>query len=130
MTDQTPQEANADWSDSIIARDPDRAVEYLAADFTLIVLFPALARVARTEWVAMLPEYVVTKWHTVSSEWDVVGDVAVHAHQVDMEAVVMGAARNGPFTLTDVWRHVDGRWRVWRRISTPLQSAEMPRLEG
>jgi hypothetical protein len=77
----------------------------------------------------MLPDYIVNGWDTISSEWDVQGDLAVHTHLVDMQAVVMGADRSGPFTMTDIWRKAGGTWRVWRRVSTPLRSAEMPRLE-
>jgi len=129
MTEQTPQEADAEWYRSVIARDQDRAIEYLDDDYNLVVLYPTFARVTRAEWIAMLPEYVVSRWDTESSEWDVHGDLAVHTHHITMEAVVMGGDRSGPFTLTDVWRRINGRWRVWRRVSTPLSSAEMPRLD-
>jgi ketosteroid isomerase-like protein len=130
MTEQTPQEADAEWYGSVMARDQQRAIEQLDDDFNLVVLYPTFARVARAEWLAMLPDYVVSAWQTVSSEWDVQGDLAVHTHLITMEAVVMGGDRSGPFTMTDVWRRVIGRWRVWRRVSTPLHSPGMPRLDS
>jgi ketosteroid isomerase-like protein len=129
MTEQTPQEADAEWYRAVIARDQDLAIDYIDDDYNLVVLYPTFARVTRTEWLAMLPDYVVSGWDVVSSDWDVQGDLAVHTHHINMEAIVMGGDRSGPFTITDVWRRIDGRWRVWRRVSTPLQSADMPRLD-
>jgi len=129
MTEQTPQDADAEWYGSVMARDQDRAIEQLDEDFNLVVLYPTFARVSRAEWLAMLPDYVVSAWRTVASEWDVQGDLAVHTHLIIMDAVVMGRDRSGPFTMTDVWRRVDGRWRVWRRVSTPVDAPVMPRLD-
>lgn len=130
MTEQTPQHADTEWYGAVMARDQDRAIEHLDDDFNLVVLYPTFARVARAEWLATLPDYVVSAWQTVASEWDVQGDFAVHTHLINMEAVVMGRDRSGPFTMTDVWRRVDGRWRVWRRVSTPLNPQELPRLDS
>jgi ketosteroid isomerase-like protein len=130
MTEQAPQEADTEWYGAVMARDQDRAIEQLDDDFNLVVLYPSFARVVRAEWLATLPDYVVSVWHTVSSEWDVQGDLAVHTHLINMEAVVLGRDRSGPFAMTDVWRRVDGRWRVWRRVSTPLNSQEIPRLDS
>src|SRR5258705_8797670 len=110
-------------------RDQTRVLEYLDDDYTLLVLTPTFNRVRRPEWLAMLPDYVISVWDVVSSEWDVQGDLAVHTHHINMVAVVMGGDRSGPVTMTDVWRRVDGRWRVWRRVSTPLTAGAMPRLD-
>lgn len=126
---RTPQEADAEWSAALIARDTEGVLPYMDDDYTLVVLSPALARVTRPEWLAMLPQYVISEWITEFSEWDVADDLAVHAHLVHQTAVVMGGDRSGPFTITDVWRRSDGRWKVWRRVSTPLASGEMPRKD-
>lgn len=99
-------------------------------DFTLVVLYPTLARVARREWLAMLPDYVISGWVTKSSEWDVSDSLAIHTHLVEQTAIVMGADRSGPFTMTDVWRPSGGSWRVWRRVSTPLGSGDIPRMSS
>ena len=129
MTDQTPQEADADWWDVLMRRDQSRVLDYLDDDYNLVVLTPTFNRVTRPEWLAMLPDYVISVWDIVSSEWDVQGDLAVHTHHINMVAVVMGGDRSGPVTMTDVWRRIDGRWRVWRRVSTPLTAGAMPRLD-
>jgi len=116
---QTPQETDARWLDALLARDVVAVVPFMDDDFNLVILFPMLARVTRAEWLAMLPDYVISAWATKASEWDVSDDLAVHTHLVDQTAIVRGVDRSGPFTLTDVWRRSDGFWRVWRRMSTP-----------
>jgi ketosteroid isomerase-like protein len=127
MTEQTPQDADAGWFEAVLRRDQSRVLEYLDDEYNLIVLTPAFTRITRAEWLAMLPDYVISVWDVVSSEWDMQGDLAVHTHHINLEAVVMGGDRNGPVTMTDVWRKIDGRWRVWRRVSTPLAAAAIPR---
>jgi len=124
----TPQEADAHWSDALLARDTIAVLPFMDDDFTLIVLFPALARVTRPEWLATLPGYVISSWVTKISEWDVLDDLAIHTHLVDQTAIVLGVERSGPFTITDVWRRSGGSWKVWRRVSTPLSSGEIPRI--
>jgi len=125
---QTPQEADAQWSDALLARDTVAVLPFMDDDFTLVVLFPALARVTRREWLATLPDYRISAWVTKISEWDTTGDLAVHTQLVDQTAIVLGVERSGPFTITDVWRRADGSWKIWRRVSTPLSSGTMPRI--
>ncbi|HEX7834262.1 MAG TPA: nuclear transport factor 2 family protein [Pseudolysinimonas sp.] len=129
MTEQTPQDAYAGWHDALMRRDQSGVLEYLDDDYNLIVLTPTFNRVTKAEWLATLPDYVISVWDVVSSEWDVLGDLAVHTHHINMEAVVMGGDRSGPVTMTDVWRRIDGRWRVWRRVSSPLAAGPMPRRD-
>ena len=125
---QTPQVADAEWSVALIARDTEGVLPYMDDDYTLVVLSPALARVTRPEWLAMLPHYVISEWVTEFSEWDVAGDLAIHTQLVHQTALVMGGDRSGPVTITDVWRRSDGQWKVWRRVSTPLAAGYMPRM--
>jgi ketosteroid isomerase-like protein len=127
---QTPQEVDAQWYDALMARDTAAVLPFMDDDFNLVVLFPTLARVTRPEWLATLPAYVISAWVTQLSEWDVSGDLAIHTHLVDQTAVVLGVDRSGPFTITDVWRRSGGVWRVWRRVSTPLSSGEIPRISS
>lgn len=124
----TPQETDAQWHEKLMARDNVAVLPFMDDDYTLVVLSPALARVTRSEWLAMLPDYVISSWVTKISEWDMSGDLAIHTHLVDQAAVVLGGDRSGLFTITDVWRRFDGAWKVWRRVSTPLNSGDMPRL--
>lgn len=42
-------------------------------------------------------------------------------------ATVLGVDRSGRFVISDCWRRgADGKWRVWRRHSTPLSAGVMP----
>ena len=127
---ETPQELDARWSDALLARDTVAVQPFMDVDFNLVVLFPTLARVTRAEWLATLPDYVISGWVTKISEWDVSDDLAVHTHVVDQTAIVLGVDRSGPFTITDVWKRSDGAWKVWRRVSTPLSSGEIPRISS
>ena len=40
--------------------------------------------------------------------------------QIYQRATVLGEDRTGMFIITDLWRRVEGTWRVWKRHSTPL----------
>jgi hypothetical protein len=124
----TPQAADAAWNLALRARDVEAAAAVLDEDYALLVEHPARARLARDEWLRMLPIYVISDWDVVDSEWDVIGDTAVHSQLVRMEALVGSADRSGLFALSDTWvRRSDG-WRVRLRYSTPLSAGDMPRL--
>lgn len=127
---ETPQESDGRWSDALLARDTVAVLPFMDDDFNLVVLFPTLARITRPEWLARLPDYVISAWVTKVSEWDVNDDLAIHEHLVDQTAIVLGVDRSGPFAITDVWRRSGGSWRVWRRVSTPLSSGEIPRISS
>lgn len=82
--------------------------------------------VPRQAWLAMLPGYVVTGYRVLAEIVEVSGDIGLILHRAHQEATVRGADRSGTFILTDVWRRIDGTWRVWRRHSTPLSAGTMP----
>jgi hypothetical protein len=105
--------------------DVDAASLVLHADYALVLVHPAPARVEREEWLRTLPDYVITEWNVRESAWDIRGDMATNLQLVEQTAVVLGVDRSGPFALTDTWlRDSDGIWRVWRRHSTPLRAGE------
>ena len=72
----------------------------------------------------MLPDYVIHEWDVEDRIVDVDGDVGALLQRVRMRATVMGEDRSGVLVLTDLWRRVDGEWRVWRRHSTPLVATQ------
>ena len=120
------------WQSSIEARDVAAAAGYLADDYALELVQPDRAVVPRDAWLAMLPDYVVSGYSVESQIVEVNGDIGLILHRALQEATVYGDDRSGTFVLTDVWRRVDGTWRVWRRHSTPLAAGVMPeaRAEG
>jgi hypothetical protein len=109
-------------------RDVEAVVDFLHADYALVIAHPSAAIVRRDEWIRTLPSYVIHRWDAAPPVVDIQGRTAVIHHRVDMEATVFGQDRSGPFVLTDCWlRDQDEVWRVWRRYSTPLAAGEMPR---
>ncbi|MET0788322.1 MAG: nuclear transport factor 2 family protein [Cellulomonas sp.] len=123
----TPQQADAAWHAAWSVRDTEGAATFLHPEYALVLVHPAPARVARAEWLATLPAYVVTGWHTIESAWDVQDGVAVHLQKIYMAATVDGTDRSGIFILTDTWLSTPDGWQVWRRHSTPLHAGEIPR---
>ena len=114
------------WQASIEARDVAAAGDFLAEDYALELVQPERAVVPREAWLAMLPDYVVTGYSVLSEIVEVTDDLGLILHRAYQEATVRGADRSGTFILTDVWRRIDGTWRVWRRHSTPLSAGTMP----
>lgn len=118
--------AMAEFDRVVLDRDVAAADRVLHADYALVISHPAPGGAARASWLALLPDYVVHAWTAVSQVVAVDGETAVVCQVVDMNATVMGNDRSGRFVLTDVWRAVDGQWRVWRRHSTPLSAGVLP----
>lgn len=117
-----------DWQRRLEARDVDAILDYLHEDYALVLVHPAPATVPRAAWLQMLPDYVVHSWTIHNRLVDVDGDSAMVLTHGTQHATVLGADRSGPFVISDCWRRGDdGRWRVWRRHSTPLTAGEMPR---
>ena len=114
------------WQRAIEARDAGAASTYLADDFALVIVQPVGAVVPRADWLALLPDYVVTGYRVLERIVDVDGDLGLMLQRVHQEAIVRGADRSGIFVLSDTWRRQDGTWRVWRRHSTPLSAGTMP----
>jgi ketosteroid isomerase-like protein len=103
-------------------RDAEGAGSVLHDDYALVLVHPAPARMPRDRWLAVLPEYVVHDWVVEAQQVDVDGDVAAVLRRLRMVATVLGEDRSGVFFVSDVWRRVDGTWRVWRRHSSPVSA--------
>ena len=116
----------AGWQRAIEARDVAGVGAFLAEDYALVLVQPSRAVVARAQWLALLPDYVVSAYEIEADVIDIDGDLAVVLHRAHMEATVLGADRSGTFVVSDVWRRDHGVWTVWRRHSTPLAAGPMP----
>jgi ketosteroid isomerase-like protein len=116
-----------EWQQLLEARDVDAIQDYLHLDYALVLVHPARATVPRAAWLQMLPDYVVHGWQVHDRLVDVEGDTAMVLTLGTQNATVLGADRSGRFVISDCWRRGDdGRWRVWRRHSTPLSAGVMP----
>ena len=110
----------------IEARDRASAEELLDDDYHLVLVAPSRAVMPRGRWLEVLDEYVVHDYRIEEQIVDEDGEAASVLHRVQMTATVLGEDRSGVFVLSDTWRNRDGRWRLWRRHSTPLSAGSMP----
>jgi ketosteroid isomerase-like protein len=118
--------ADRAWQDALERRDVAAAGAILHDEYALVLVQPRPAMVPRAAWLGLLPDYVVHE-HTVQERFvDVDGDIAAILQRVYQHATVLGDDRSGVFVLSDLWRRVDGEWRVWRRHSTPLAAGVLP----
>lgn len=125
MSDEELLRRNEIWDRAIQDRDPDAARSVLADDYALVLIHPVRTVVSRDDWLGMLPGYVVHKWEVEEQVMDVSGDLAVVLQRIRMRATVNGADRSGLFAISDIWRRIDGEWRIWRRHSTPFTAGEL-----
>lgn len=113
------------WDAAIRERDEGAADAVLASDFALELVQPVRSVMGREVWLEMLADYVVHEWEVEEQVVDQSEDVAALLQRVRMRATVMGEDRSGIFVVSDLWRRVDGEWRVWRRHSTPLAAGQL-----
>jgi len=120
----------ADFQRCIESRDVALAADVLDDDYALVLVHPAAVTMLRDRWLEMLVDYVVHDYAMEEQILDVAGDTAVVLQRVRITATVRGEDRSGGFVISDVWRRREGRWRVWRRHSTPLAAGAMPGTDG
>ena len=113
------------WDRAIQERDEVAAAQLLAPEFALELVQPVRSVMSREVWLEVLADYVVHEWEVVEQIVDVDGDYAAMLRRVRMQATVMGEDRSGIFVMSDLWRRLDGEWRVWRRHSTPLSAGQL-----
>jgi ketosteroid isomerase-like protein len=113
------------WDRAIEERDEVAAAELLAPEFALELVQPVRSVMTRDVWLEVLADYVVHEWDVEEQNVDVDGDYAAHLQRVRMQATVMGEDRSGIFVISDLWRRIDGEWRIWRRHSTPLSAGQL-----
>ncbi|MFN2518854.1 MAG: nuclear transport factor 2 family protein [Jatrophihabitantaceae bacterium] len=120
------EKAMAEFQRCIAQRDQDGAGRILDEHYALVLVHPIRTEVPRELWLSNLPDYVVHSYDVQERFIDIDGDCAVVLHRANMTATVNGVDRSGLFVISDIWRMRDGRWRVWRRHSTPLSAGPMP----
>ena len=114
------------FQQAIEARDTTAADDVLHQDYALCLVLPVSAVIPRASWLATLPSYVVHEWSVEEQQVESSGDVAAVLQRGFQRATVHGQPRDGLFVVTDVWLRETGKWRVWRRHSTPLTAGEVP----
>jgi len=117
----------AEFERCVVERERATAEEVLDDAFALVLVQPTPAVMPRERWLEVLADYVVHEWIVEEQRVDDDGSgCAAVLQRVRVRATVLGEDRSGPFVISDVWRHRDGQWRVWRRHSTPLTAGPMP----
>jgi ketosteroid isomerase-like protein len=110
----------ARWDAALRERDERAADALLAPDFAVELVQPVRSLMDRDIWLEVLADYVVDEWVVEEQVVDQAEDVASLLQRVRVRATAMGEDRSGVFVITDLWRRVDGEWRLWRRHQTPL----------
>jgi ketosteroid isomerase-like protein len=113
------------WDRAVQERDEVAAAQLLAPEFALELVQPVRNVMSREVWLEVLADYVIHEWEVEEQIVDVDGDYAAMLQRVRMRATVMGEDRSGLFVISDLWRRLDGEWRVWRRHSTPLSAGQL-----
>jgi ketosteroid isomerase-like protein len=126
VTDEQLTAQLAAFDLAVLERDADLARTVLHDDYQLVLVQPGPARIPRQQWLVVLDDYVVHDYEVQQVQLDVDADLALVLQRVRMRATVLGQDRSGIFVISDTWRRVDGRWRVWRRHSTPLSAGDLP----
>lgn len=128
MTDAQQVVARAQqWQRAIEERDVQAAGRILDDDFSLVLVWPTVSVLGRSEWLRTLPDYRVHEYEIEDRIVDSTDDLALIVQRVRMTTSVAGIDRDGTFVISDVWRRQNGTWRVWRRHSTPLSTIQAPR---
>ena len=107
-------------------RDRGAAERILDDDYALVLVQPTRALMPRARWLEVLEDYIVHSYVVEERQIDESGGVAAVLSLVRMQATVLGQDRSGLFVISDVWRHREDGWRLWRRHSSPLSAGPMP----
>ena len=111
---------------AVTTRNHVSAEAVLDHDFELVLSHPSAAAMPRERWLAVLDDYVVSRWDMGPVQERAYGDTTIAHFVVHQEAVVLGEDRSGLFAITDVWRTGPDGWRVWKRFSAPMSAGDMP----
>ena len=110
-----------EWHDAIMRGDTVPVSHFVLPEYSLTIL-PALesAHVPRADWLENVPAYQLRADRWEASDVRVIGDVALVTSRFWQHATPRGRDRSGYFMLNDLWRRVDGEWRVSGRFTTWL----------
>ena len=119
VTDEVEAAAN-EWMQAWVRSDVAVLESSLAPDYALIVSATPSQQLDRANWLGTAcTRYRATvfKYRDVHVR-DLGGGIAVMSSIAEFQAEIDGTPRNGPLFIVDVWRRMDGRWRVCARYSS------------
>lgn len=125
LTREVEAAANA-WMQAWVRADADTLEKSLAPDFALIVSATPSRQLDRANWLGTAcSRYKATEFaYRDVQVRDLGGGMAVMSSIADFQAEIDGLPRNGPLFLVDVWRRMDGYWRVCARYSSSPEAAQ------
>ena len=108
------------WMQAWVERDRAVLDESLAAEFALIVSATPALQVDRATWLqTACTRYVASQfsYHNVQVR-ELAPGLAIMSAIAEFRAEIDGVPRNGPLFIVDVWREIEGRWKVCARYSS------------
>ena len=114
------QAASDRWMQGWVRGDANTLDESLAPDFALIVSATPEKRLDRASWLSTAcSRYRASEFRYRDVQVRELGsELAVMSSVAEFTAEIDGAPRNGPLFIVDIWRRMDGRWRVCARYSS------------
>lgn len=114
------------WMQAWVRGDVATLEDSLAPDFALIVSATPALRLDRAVWLATAcTRYKASEFaYREVQVQDLGGGIAVMSSIADFQAEIDGRPRNGPLFVVDVWRRMEGRWRVCARYSSKPEEAQ------
>lgn len=96
---------------------------FLAPEYALIVSAQPMQPIARADWLRNAGRYVIQEFRQRDLFARRIGDTVVTSF-VHWQRATVGqqqVERSGEFWIVDVWRRVDGRWKVASRYSGKVE---------
>ena len=116
---------HADPANKAAAETGSALESFLAPEYALIVSAQPTRPIGRADWLTSAGRYVIHEFRQRDVVARRIGDTVV-ASLVHWQRASVGAAgvdRSGEFFLVDVWRKIDGRWKVASRYSGKVEEA-------
>ena len=129
LTEQFAQ-LEHDWMESLRAGDFARTESFLAPEYVLIIAAHPTTPISRDQWVNSLSSYTMPEFrqhHLVARRLgDTVVTSFVHHQTATVGTPDARQDRSGAFWVIDVWRQIDGAWKVASRYTYKAGGEQMP----
>lgn len=119
------EDAANKWMQAWVRADATALEEALAQDFMLVVSATPSQRLDRANWLST----ACTRYRASEFSFrdvqvrDLGAGLASMSSITEFKAEIDGRPRTGPLFLVDLWRLMDGRWRVCARYSSVPEEA-------
>lgn len=119
-----------DWMEALRSGDAVRTASYLAPEYALIIAAHPTRPVSRDQWVNSLPTYNMPFFEQREFVARRIGEVVVTSF-IHRQVATVGAAddrqdRSGDFWVVDVWREINGTWKVASRYTYKATGESLP----